>query len=414
MSNETIIDKSAAQALCLPFAVAVALMRSRDFVGYNGEQLPMLLLAVAIVLLLRILKSKRETPGLSVLLGLVLGILPYSKLQAIPMGLCLGLCGLWVLRRKKCIAYLIGGTLIAAGVPLALLFCNGELGDFYVSYIGENMHYAASHSPLPMVKRVYAFPLAWWRIPDGRFLVGCSFVLIAVLGIVRLRSRRVSVVDNDSVLAGAIVYLGTAAYCVIQPGTFYTHYYLFMVSPLVLVVAAFVKSGLVGLSEQAQSRFCQAWAFVALAGVLVGYVEHGGQSYVFEWAAMKSPAASGVIDMIRESAGPKYHLAIWGWMPELHVDSQIPQATSEAHSYRQIMGGEYQEYFVARFVRQLELHEQRLIFVDATDSERAGSLRDARFSHEKYSKVKEFVDQKMAFVGVANGYRVYRSIKNGS
>jgi hypothetical protein len=411
LSIRTFSDKVVARAVVLPAVFSIAAFLPGDFVGYNGEQLPILLLAIAAFLLCKISESARSrSRAMASILGLVLGILPYSKLQAIPMGFLFGLLGIWILRRNRAVVDLLIVTAISGGAPLVWLATNHQLRDFWVSYILENLQYASSHSALPVIKRFYAFPLVWFTIKDARALVVCSLFSIALLGTVSLWRSRALLTHYNNVLAGSILYLAVAGYCVAQPGTFFEHYYLFMLHPLLLVVAAFLQTSIHGLTIRSQRLWAGLWMSVTLTGVFVsqaGLSDDQGSGY--RWPGLRRPEAHSVAKVIMQHADGQSRLAIWGWACHLHVQTGIPQATLEGHSFRQIMQGPYQDYFLARFLRQLELHKEKLLFVDATDSGESKYFKDSAYRHQNYSEIDAFVKEHLELVTIENGCRIYRS-----
>ena len=404
-------EKVIARAIILPTVFTVALFRGGDFTAYNGEQLPILLLSVAAFLLLKIHLSNQISPQLlASLLGLVLGILPYSKLQAIPMGFLLGVFGIWTLWRTKALFLLLSTTAAAGLLPLGWLAYRHQLHDFWVSYILENLQYASTHSPLPFIKRLYAFPFVWLTISDCRALVVCSLLTIATSGVVVWRQLRRGLLTDNSVLAAAILFLAVAGYCVAQPGTFFEHYYLFMFHPLLLCVAAFFQTSLQGLKLGSQRRWAGLWMIAVLCAVTLSQLERAenpGTDY--RWPELQPPPANSVATVLMRNSDAQSRLAIWGWACHLHVQTGIPQATIEGHTFRQIMKGPYQDYFLSRFIRQLEANRAHLIFVDATDSGESKYFKDPQYGHQHYPKLHAFVQKHLELITIEHGCRIYRS-----
>lgn len=404
-------DTGVARLLVIPFVLMAALMRGGDMVGYNGEHLPILLLATAVFLLLSLHAGKSNRFAIASLLGLVLGLLPYSKLQAIPMGFLIGVLSLWHLRHERAIFGLLSTVSIAISMPLVVLVFRGELVDFITSYISENAQYAASHSSLPMLKRFYAFPLVWRQIETGAAFVLVSLLTLASFAIVAVVWLRHSLRKNAFLVSLSILYLAVAAYCVAQPGTFFEHYFLFMFHPLWLCTVVFITISLSGTSLSTRRRACFAWSIALFSVTAVMSLPEPHNEYNAPVAFRIEPQVGKVTKLISQVSSPTDALTVWGWAAHLHVESQLPQATKEAHTYRQLTPGPYQSFFLERYIRELEERREGLILVDATHSSESKYFSEEQHQLENFPQLADFVRQHLEYVGSVNGCRVFKSKK---
>ena len=94
-SLKLLYGSTAAQISLISLFIFFASINEGDFIAYNSEYLPMLLTSLAIYFLFRMSYTGSHSSVSNILvLGLVLGIMPYTKLQIMPLGICIGLIGI--------------------------------------------------------------------------------------------------------------------------------------------------------------------------------------------------------------------------------------------------------------------------------------------------------------------------------
>lgn len=401
-----IMDRRSSRILICPFAAVVALMHSPSFVGYNGEQLPILILAIASLILCRMCSSEKLLHPEALLLGLILGVLPYTKLQAVPMGLLLGIYGLLLLYRKPSFLTLLLTVFFTNTLILGYLAAIGELNDFWTSYILENIEYSQTHSGLPFIKRPYGFIRVWFTIEEARFFIAIGLLSICTALVFWLKEAS-SRIDRESwPLWGALGYLAATAFCVLLPGTFFTHYYLFMLHPLILSFAIAISA----CQSNLNTRSIRNIDFAVIAFFHIGVSIPAVISYskFFEQTSYKTQISiSAVSEKLKELSNDETVLSAWGWAPHFHVQTLLPQATAEAHTFRQIEEGKYQAYFLDRYLTQLKQHEN-LLFLDATNSMESKYFKDPIYGHENYQQVALFIENNLSLITTINGVRIYR------
>jgi len=402
----------AARILSLPLATAVALFSNCEFVGYNGEHVPIFMLSVAFWLAASVLIREVPRPWQLVLLGVSLGSIPYSKLQAVPMGLAIGCVTLIWTAKWKNKAVLVA----SAAAPTALVFCYlvsfRLVHDFWYSYILSNLNYAVGVSQVTPLKRVVRLPFFLFDSEDTRyfFLVQC-LATVPVPALILLRWRLLDRIGRR-VLFLAASYLFGSFYGVLQPGTFNGHYFLFLIHPMVLAsgmsIVLLAKNGTTAVDGSRQP----VWAAVFLAAMVIG---PAGRVVTVGNAALKnmgqrkdimeSSPVAGAIMQIRTEASS---LAVWGWAPHYYVQTGMKQAARDAHTLYEITEGRYQSYYTERFVNDLAAKKQ-VIFVDATKSVDSKYFNDERFRHENYPTVAEMVRSRFRFIAEYRGSRIYIS-----
>jgi len=137
-----LIGSGLARLVILFLATGVAMMRNFDMIAFNSEHIVILLLCISFFFLSRLyLSGAGKYNYRIILLGFVLGLVPYAKLQGTPMALFMGLVACLVVYKTSSIKSL-GLLIIFALAPTILVlltvYLNGGLNEFVLTYIKSN------------------------------------------------------------------------------------------------------------------------------------------------------------------------------------------------------------------------------------------------------------------------------------
>ncbi len=310
-------------------ACFVSLTTAIAFVHFSTEQLSMALLMVGVFLFVKAVYEKRGQPVREwyVLLGIfVLSAVPFAKPQggAIAVGLALFTLGGLVWRYPTLRSpYFIGRCAMAGVVlPMAMfvwVFSQPSGWDcFYNQFICWNLMYTDSINvggPATgldwgrgfLIMAGLAGEFGWYAITA--LMVGVS----ALVG----GARR-----SASGGVGCFFLLVFTFICVMLPNKGFPHYLCFLIFPIGLLMAL----GLSSIeSVSLRGRFLwSVWFLLPLPCLAVqrGNPYEGCSRGVLAW-----PDVVG--DYInRRGCSDADSLAVWGWMPELFVTTQLKPATS--------------------------------------------------------------------------------------
>ena len=154
LAGRRIAGEIAARLTVLPVYLFLCFTAFPDYIHYTSEQVSLLLIGMAVCFLERMQRAT-STIWSIIAFGIVVGLLPFAKLQSALPGAALGLSAIWllVMRRRgplhlalaKC-----GILALAAVFPGALLLtivaCTGALYDFWASYIEMASYYGPHFS----------------------------------------------------------------------------------------------------------------------------------------------------------------------------------------------------------------------------------------------------------------------------
>jgi hypothetical protein len=415
-----------------------------DHTHYNSESVSVALLAGA--LLLYVLGRERSPGGLTQLYGagLLLGAIPYAKLQAAPPGCWVALVfiiDLWRSRRAgpggwpRLLAFGLGGVSVPLLVTVVLL-ATGTWHDFTLSYLGFARSYGFhSASRLIMAASTISGPDMPW------FLLYCFVVVIGLFccldRIPEPPPRRIQL------LLGALLgYFAVSVFAVQSPKTGFSHYAALVLHPVALLLgvcvsqAATLLAAAVNAGRRCAPKAAVVWvsaATLALVAVHVGRwridmpPEEGFLPVLLDrpgtgWVPYLPVAPKQDFPVARYIAGHARagdRLSVWGWASYYYVFAGVPNATRYPATilampptrFTDGMGDELRAYYRQRYLGDLR-RAPPTFFVDAVSSAESMCRDRQRWGHETWPELARFIAENYVkvFEGVVtpgDGTRVY-------
>lgn len=406
----------------LPLVLTVAFMRDEwNLLSFNGEIVGNLLIAAGLladaILSRRLTGDSDREPGLAIVsLGLILGLVPWVKLQVVPIAAVIGVLRLYDLVRRK--RWTLSSVLIAAGLAPTVLFvaylgATGAVSDFWISYVLHNFHYARSGlsgmfggDVVPFSRVLLTYPFEALRRPEllPAILVPVGLLIVAGVGWVRNHRRPAGEVS------AALLLTVVAAYTTIQTRQVFGHYLLLLLPPLTLLTAALLAELLqAGPVDRLRPRDRRVvLAFVVFGFVVPAVLLPGRHNDAFDVDRRSlTPASSfeAVTEAIREFTDSGDRVAIWGWAAPIWITTGTLPGTRDVHTARQLLPGELQPYFVDRFATDMA-ERQPILFVDAVAM--ISHFSDvSKFGHHNFDSVRRVVDTDFRLVAEVDGVRVF-------
>jgi hypothetical protein len=230
----------------LPLLLVLAAGTEPDYLDYNSEAVCVPMLMVGLWWVLRLEKARAGwLSGLG--LGTWLGLLPYAKLQTVPMGLLLGGAAIYLFIRQKqypALLALLAGSLLPTALVVGYYARYETVTAFLNDYFWNYYYYSfttvysgvavESRFGVKYVGRLFfqhRYQRVFWLVSGLWLLIGlyCRIILTKKTFLDNSPSRFVYV------LCG--LFLLTNAYAAIQAGNLYAHYTLFALPALLLLVA---------------------------------------------------------------------------------------------------------------------------------------------------------------------------------
>ena len=403
-----------ARVLVMPMCAMIVCAKYDEFVQYSSEHAPLLYFAAAFWLLITAFDQQGLVLSRARLMGggFLLGLLPFTKLQAAPLGVILGgsvlvwiICqpGVPLRQRGRDTGWLAGGVLLATGLVLGGLAQQGLLVDFYRSYIQMNVIYTGARAyPWSefgywlwfMTGVAWGFAIYLWP----------SWVMTALA--LPFWTQVTGPLRRQLVLGG-LLFLG-GYFVVGAPGRTSQHYLQFIVMPSTIFLAV-LYGGL--LTHPRWPGWVRAfwYAPVLLLGVWLQidhyYADHW-RPHFGELREARAKAQGPVARFLQPYIRPGDTLSVWGWASAFHVQTQLPQATREAHTERQLAPSALREYYRLRYFADLQ-ESRPAFFLDAVGPEGFGFKLRENDGHETFPSLRDYIATHYRLVGDLESTRIY-------
>ena len=380
------LGRPAARLASLAALPLEALTHAVDFVHYSTELIPVALLSGAAYAALR-RWALAGGPLWSGLGGLLLGAVPFAKLQPAPLALGLGIC--WLLAEIRAQGadavrhrvYLAGGALLTAALFACQLTVAGEWRSFFISYVAFNFSYAAEgvaaatirDASLQMLKN----SLVWDSLLALTLVAGLAWLVL----LVRVRAHpdrtiRIFTWIVTGVFAASVVLI-------IVPRRPYLHYWQLLLVPAVLLLGVMIARLLTSSAPERRKR--DQWLVaVSALGFVALLLQHRGRYpnlFVGEMAYFWQFNRSDLAMRVAARARPGDGLAIWGRADHLFVETGLRQATRDSHIAGLVAAGPHQQYLRERYLVDL-VRNKPAVFLDAT-CPAAFDFRTPEFAHDR-------------------------------
>ena len=431
------MDRTLARLTVLPVLTFFAFTIRNDFTHYGGEHVSLLLLSASLLTLAVLASSPRRLGWMIFAAGMVVGAMPFAKLQTTPLGAVIGVSTLLVLwccksppknRLRDCAIYVAGALLI----PLFFSITTAASGAFehmFHSYFMANARYAKQGSPLAEI--IAAFPhflaksetLGVWFY----FQLAAGMLLLIVVWMLGGWKGLQSCSLKPPIFS--VVLLIAAVCCVIAPGRMFFHYLLLLIIPsaLWLTACAACFGQWAGRLRNPRRRQVVAtllvvWV-VAVVSTLALNMPAGKRplGYLGEYTAYRGGPAGNAVRSLGLSG---QCMTVWGWMNELFVETDMWAATRDSvlgYSQTPSSGNQgsvedrlatpprYLEvtppYFLNLYIRDLEQNRPP-VFVDAV-SPGGFPFRDRNlFGYETFPALAALVDDRYRLIIEVGGVRI--------
>lgn len=430
-------EQPARQTL-LPVVFTVGLTQNADFLHYSSELIPLVLLGITYFLYAR--QTTRLTPprtGVLFLMGLMLGMVPFAKLQGVPLAAAAGLfIVLDVLSRttqpvsKRAIQLT---ALVAGGLAFPALFVGftaavGEFQAFITFYIQGNLNYGSETS---QIQNILNLPNFFRKSTEFFWLLLLTLGVGLVALIAETRSHmqprppftpadkplpdQSSTPDFTRWSARPLLFLMTLTLATVlaitRTGTEYVHQLYFLMGPLFLWLAYGFQ---VWLRHANRQPVWLSSGFTIVLLLATGFVKVAGfqnkeqpinpypSDHQGGWRIPPSP----LVHEIRKYAQPGEPLVIWGWRCDYYVEAQMPQGVAENHSIRSAfvhpLQANYQQRYIQNFYRSFPP-----VFIDAVGSQNMWMTDRKTHGHEMIKPLGAFVKAHYKYMGLANDARIY-------
>jgi hypothetical protein len=427
-----------AALLILPLLGAHCFTQAFEFVAYCSEQVPDALVAIGCWLLVTVWHPERNEPDLKRLMaaGVVLGAIPYAKLQAVPIALIAGAAGVasiftqnvqsWA-QRRRALQLFVGGSLLPSLLIVGMVLIGGAWSDFSTCYILENFRYVTgSYFPPDRSFSLIEAPRKLIEIGAQAGNFNPFFFCMVGFGVCGLLLFRWFTPWHRRCACFAGAVLAAAVFAAMVRGRSYVHYLQLLIFPAGLfggvvvgaLSAAVADRGPASSHEAARERGSgTTWGLVnsAVVALFVGcglvpqtwWRAHEPQPFLGRFTATRGALAHWPVSTeILRYAHAGERLGMWGWMPAFWVETQMIQATRDGETSREIEPHPRRDYYRARYLADLR-RSSPPVFVDAVGRWNFVFTDRAACGYETFPELRAYIDENYRFVRELISTRIY-------
>lgn len=388
--------------------------RMTDYMHYSSEILPLSLLTFVLALMARMVDRPADL-RLATLAAVLLGSVPFTKLQATPPALFLGLALAWLTARSRTsassglsrLAMLFAAALLPAILILGPLVVTGDFDNFWKSYIGFALGYlqggVGKSAPVTTIRILKALfepnrlVQAYFAAMAGLTVIG---VIVNFAGIRRPSSPAFVLFAIGSGLFASSLF---AAMTPGRPFFAYGNFLLMPAAALAVLAWSLEPASRAATSMARERRWLAPVGIGSILLVVCGAALNAAglknarpelydvERTDFAPAVMAPESFFGSGDVIPDLLDKDRRVLIWGWMGQWYVQSTAIPATRDMLSYNQTWPGLLRPYFRDRMMSDLRQASPRFIL----DAVAPGSFyyQDAaREGLSSFPALKRFVD----------------------
>ncbi|GAB2546779.1 hypothetical protein [Spirosoma aerophilum] len=360
--------------------------------------------------------------------GVVAGLIPFVKLQAVPIiGLIVGALAINLVRHARAnrlglgnnqpLFWLLTACLLPSLLVVVLCTWYGVVDRFYLFYLKSNLFNYSEYykelypnTQLPIWAKLARLPYFLTDEPTFRQFFALCLLAATLAGGARLSGRKKIASFPPKLIGWSLGWLATACFVVAVPATEYPHHLWFVLMPLSWLLSLAIQECLTGWDTSRVNPALPA-AMICIPSLIhtVDIYQTGIQQanpYLYLIQKKIPIGMDPVSSVIRAYARTDDRLVVWGWQNRYHVDTQLPQGTSENTSFRSMyphsLRGAYQEKYL------VDIQTNRpTFFLDATGPNSLFMTDTVRYRFERFPALARYITHHYRFVGQLDQVRIY-------
>ncbi len=413
-----VAGKTLARIIIIPATLALSLTTYWDFITYNGEHIPLLFLSISLFILSGILNGADKEIKPFLIIGFLLGMIPFAKLQGAPIAVCVAVASfIFLIMRKYTLSQKI--FFVLSGLtPMALIFfwmtIVGGMRNFWDSYILYNLSYSTSETSLG-ITLVDKIVLAWkmlFETADLTFYFVSNFIICFFCVLFIDYSSLLKEKKNLYLFLFAVLYFLSSLYCIGQPYRVFTHYTYFSYFTInllaLILLSVFLQKPLLSTNhlDYLKPIICSVLLLVSILHFHQRFVFNPNYNTYAELRKGGYSSMSNVIKKINEFSVAGDKIAIWGWNNTFYGDTDLIMATRYTDTSGILLPNSHQEYFLNAYLEDLNKNRPK-IFLDAITYSSIRFADRQEYGFDKFPRVKSFIDSNYRKMAEVDGYHVY-------
>ena len=414
-SLKYLYDNRVARIATIPVVLFFSLAVHSNFVHYSGEHFPIAILSTALWITCYVY-TREFSDRMVFIFGAVIGMMPYAKMQGLPVALAITLIFahiLWTRKESirqflKSLATLALGLLLFSAINLFFLILFSTSEDFWRRYILQNLLIYADVKNLAFGEKFSQFiSMASSKRLNSSSLFQITSIFLIPATILFFREsivrRKLFFTNTFIFFFYSLFILVVSIYVAVRPGNPFPHYLLFLVFPCGFLIGVVIGE-IFKLSEN--NAFYKQIQFLILllmiaASFLQGYTlirsEH---PYLSQRQKYLQDYQTPLVRTILQYASPNDSMAIWGKRGDLYIETGLYQGVRDVGIKWMVFKSPQQAYYLKSFADDL-LKSKSKVFVDAM----AGEKKIYRY--DAYPEIATVIENNYPMVDEVEGIRIY-------
>lgn len=381
----------------MPVILFYGFTKHPDFVHYTSEHTPIALLALSIWMVSShgIIDGPRRTHA--ILLGSFLTLVPFGKIQAVPLAAAVGVYACYKIITKKRwdnFKWTVFGSIATLLFILLLLLAGGVLEAFYNFYIKGNLIYKNDSSFWSNLGVLFHSLI---RAPD--LLILFIPLVLSIVVSHKDENRR----KKDIIVLGLGLLVATV-YASARTGSGYTHYLLFLILPVSVLMGSYTPSQ---LGKRLALRACVVPVAVAIIASFIVFRQRGAiNSYPTDAGQNKNMPMSETSKAAKKVLTYGDFIVVWGWNCQYYVECQAPQGVAENHSIRSAYEHPLRDTYRAKYMSDIA-RNRPVVFIDAVGPNSLWLQDTLTQTYRSFPELANYIDQYYVLAGKPEGNRMF-------
>jgi hypothetical protein len=414
-----------ARVVVLPLAVCVAIMNYSDLVAYNSEHIAVFFISMALIFLARLYSIGPGTYNSNIIwLSILLGLVPFTKLQGAPIAAVIGCWAIYILYRKKLLSklkYLIGFAILPTLLIVIIVWSYGGLEYFWTSYIKQNLFYTSRHGTVehPFLQKIVLLFKLLLEPKELIFYVHYSLIF-SLLGLLCFFTfpKRIRKYSYPKIIFALSIFI-CASYCVVAPLNNFEHYIVLLFVPLTILSGLIIDVVIFAwlhhikkfktnfnnflLRTVIVTIFLAATSFYYFQANFTYYpfYYHKAVNYQHEYIVYKD-----LTKALKEYYSPGARLTVWGWTSSLYETTDFILGTRGATSQAMIEHVPLEDFFTKYFLIDMDRNKP-LLFVETIGPNYFAYTDRVVAGFENFPKVRDYVNENYRFESEVEGARIF-------
>lgn len=380
-----IINKKIARLFTSIFFLVLGSATDTDFLAFTSEQLSILVFSIIFFLISNLHSNSSTSWKTVVLAAILIGLLPYFKLQAILFSGCFGLIFLIIIISKdnilfynKILLVIIFGFLaiFPTIIFIALFYWNDVLESFYKCYIEYNLlvyvDRGENHTMtfFQKFKQITAF---YFSLVDLKNATKIILSLCFLCYIILFTNYKKISKGNKLIIIYTFLLLIASLYSITAPGNPFRHYLLFTFMPALIHLSIVVNTS-ISIIKISNKNLIDSPLFINsfVVVIFVLFVSNLKYSNKNKIALERQKyftkekvfyAKSPLAVEIGKYANPGESMIIWGSFEKLFVETGLYQGGHCTNAFSATEISPLQNYFLDRTSNDIIVNKPK-IFVD--------------------------------------------------